>query len=193
MAKSNAIFPQVIKTPRLEMRHLESTKENAQLVYDALKNEKQEDFYYNPIGIDNYVPRDVNEMLAAMQRDDRWNAENGISYYIFYNGNMIGYRRAYFFDSKPRTMQSAGVWLLRSVRGMGFAAESMNALDKMAFDILGAELITCQCDKNNTASAKTIKNAGYKFEGISKRKGIHFDNTEYDNMLWSKKKMGNEK
>ena len=56
-------LPKVIKTARLEMRQLDVTPENAQLVFDAVKNENPADFYYNQIGNTNLLPKSMDEML----------------------------------------------------------------------------------------------------------------------------------
>lgn len=188
MTESKFKFPEIIKTPRLEMRLLTASPKNAHLVYQAVKDENPSDFYFNPIGGDHYIPHTVDEMMATMQRDDRWNRENGASYYIFYNGDLIGYRRIYFFTQTPRTLQSASVWFLRRAWGHGFSAESMAALENLAFNTWDAHRITRQCDQKNRLSANSIKRGGYHLDGVSRQMGIHHDGTIYDNMMWSKLK-----
>ena len=50
-------LPQIIKTPRLEMRQLDVTHENAEIIFNAIKDENPSDFYFNSIGVDNVVPK----------------------------------------------------------------------------------------------------------------------------------------
>lgn len=61
-------LPQIMKTPRLEMRQLAATYENAEMIFDAIKNENPSDFYFNPIGVDNIIPQSADEVLKWMQR-----------------------------------------------------------------------------------------------------------------------------
>ena len=194
MAGEKFVFPKLIQTPRLIMRQLDVTPVHAHMVYTAVENEKPSDFYFNPIGADNYIPRHISEMYETMIRDDRWNrVYNGASYYIFMDDHVIGYRRVYFINKKPVTLQSASVWFVRHAWGRGLAAESMRALEDIAFNTWGVQRITRQCDQNNRASIRSIQAAGYHLDNVMSNAGIHHDGTVYDNMLWSKIKPGHGK
>lgn len=59
-------LPKTIKTARLEMRQLDVTPENAQLVFNAVKNENPADFYFNRICNTNLVPVSADEMLKQI-------------------------------------------------------------------------------------------------------------------------------
>ena len=181
-------LPKIIKTARLEMRQLEPTPENAQLVFDAVKNESPADFYYNQICNNSAVPSNADEMLKQMQIESQWGADNGVNLYIFHNGNLIGYRRLYFHDDPTKTLQMATVWLVRSAWGHGFARETSDAIEKIAFETLGANRITRQCSADNIRSANSIKSSGFHLDGIARQGGVYFDNKLYDNMIWSKLK-----
>ena len=60
-------LPKIIKTERLEMRQLDVTPVNAQIVFEAVKNENPADFYYNQICNNSAVPSNADEMLKQMQ------------------------------------------------------------------------------------------------------------------------------
>ncbi len=60
-------LPKTIKTARLELRQLDVTPENAQLIFDAVKNEQPQDFFFNQIGCENIIPRDAAEMYRQIQ------------------------------------------------------------------------------------------------------------------------------
>ena len=181
-------LPKIIKTPRLEMRQLEPTPENAQLVFDAVKNESPADFYFNRICNTNLVPVSADEMLKQMQIESQWAADNGVNLYIFHNGNLIGYRRLYFHDDPTKTLQMAAVWLVRSAWGRGFAHETSDAVEKIAFETLGANRITRQCSVDNVRSANSIRSSGFHLDGVARQGGIYHDDKLYDNMIWSKLK-----
>ena len=179
---------QVIKTTRLEMRQLDVTSENAKIVFDAVKNENPADFYYNPIGNTNIIPATVEEMLKQMQVEAKHTTDNGVNYYIFHDGNLIGYRRLFFHDDATKTLQMSAVWLVRTAWGHGFARETSDAVERIAFETLGANRITRQCSIDNVRSANSIKSSGFHLDGIARQGGVYFDNKLYDNMIWSKLK-----
>ena len=124
-------LPKVIKTERLEMRQLNATPENAKLVFDAVKNENPDNFYFNPIA-KNAVPKTSKEMLKKMQQEDEYSKSNGANYYIFHNDKLIGYRRFHFFDDATKTLQMSIVWLVRSEWGKGFAKETSDKIEEIS-------------------------------------------------------------
>ena len=180
-------LPKVIKTKRLEMRQLNATSENAKLVFDAVKNENPDNFYFNPIA-ENAVPKTIKEMLKKMQQEDEYSKSNGANYYIFHTDKLIGYRRFHFFDDATKTLQMSIVWLTRSAWGNGFAKETSDKIEAIAFYTLGANRITRQCSTENVRSAKSIKSSGFHLDGISRQSGVYPDNKVYDVMFWSKLK-----
>lgn len=181
-------LPKIIKTTRLEMRQLDVTPENAQIVFEAVKNENPADFYYNQICNNCAVPSNADEMLKQMQVEYQWASDNGVNLYIFYNEKLIGYRRLFFHDDATKTLQMATVWLVRSAWEHGFARETSDMIEKIAFETLGANRITRQCSADNVRSANSIKSSGFHLDGIARQGGVYPDNKLYDNMIWSKLK-----
>ena len=181
-------LPKIIKTERLEMRQLDVTPDNAKIVFEAVKNENPADFYYNQICNNSAVPSNADEILKQMQIEYQWASDNGINLYIFHNGKLIGYRRLFFHDDATKTSQMATVWLVRSAWGHGFARETSDAIEKIAFETLGANRITRQCSADNVRSANSIRSSGFHLDGIARQGGVYPDNKLYDNMIWSKLK-----
>ena len=181
-------LPKIIKTERLEMRQLDVTPDNAKIVFEAVKNENSADFYYNQICNNSAVPSNADEILKQMQIEYQWASDNGINLYIFHNGKPIGYRRLFFHDDATKTLQMATVWLVRSAWGHGFARETSDAIEKIAFETLGANRITRQCSADNVRSANSIRSSGFHLDGIARQGGVYTDNKLYDNMMWSKLK-----
>ena len=181
-------LPKIIKTERLEMRQLDVTPDNAKIVFEAVKNENPTDFYYNQICNNSAVPSNADEILKQMQIEYQWASDNGINLYIFHNGKLIGYRRLFFHDDATKTLQMATVWLVRSAWGHGFARETSDAIEKIAFETLGANRITRQCSADNVRSANSIRSSGFHLDGIARQGGVYPDNKLYDNMIWSKLK-----
>lgn len=179
-------LPKIIKTSRLEMRQLAATYENAQMIFDAVKNENPSDFYFNPIGIDNIIPQSADEVLKWMQRESDWTADNGVALYLFQNDKFIGYRRLFFHNDATRTLQMATVWLVRSAWGNGFARETSDEIERIAFETMDANRIVRQCSKDNLRSANSIKSSGFHLDGIARQSAVYPDGKLYDNMMWSK-------
>ena len=123
-----------------------------------------------------------------MQIESQWVADNGVNLYIFHNGNLIGYRRLYFHDDPTKTLQMAAVWLVRSAWGNGFARETSDVIEKIAFETLGANRITRQCSADNVRSANSIRSSGFHLDGVARQGGVYPDNKLYDNMMWTKLK-----
>ena len=181
-------LPKIRKTERLKKRQLDVTPDNAQIVFEAVKNENPADFYYNQICNNSAVQSNADEMLKQMQIESQWVSDNGVNLYIFHDGKLIGYRRLFFHDDATKTLQMATVWLVRSAWGHGFARETSDEIEKIAFETLGANRITCQCSADNIRSANSIKSSGFHLDGIARQGGIYPDNKLYDNMMWSKLK-----
>lgn len=193
-------FPDSIKTQRLELRQLEPTLENAQIVFDVLRHENPDDYKYNPTTAfdpalkkkQTNLPATVEDMLQTMQEKQIWlegDSYNspGVIYYIFNNDKLIGLRRIHYHVNM-KTVQISENWLIASARGHGFAKESMDAIEKLAFVDMGANRITRQCDTLNTASANSIKSSGFNLDGIARQSIIRDDGSFGDNMMWSKLK-----
>jgi len=180
-------LPEIIKTERLEMRQLEPTIENAKLVFDALKNEVDDDYLWGPVcpGIHLYVPRTADDMLKQMKLDTEWNGDNGASFYIFHKGELVGYRRFQYFPNN-KTFQFNVVWFVKSSRNKGFAKESMKTFEKIAFTNFGAHRTSRFCYPQNTASIKLSEDMGYHLDGIARHSQMHTDGTFHDSMFWSK-------
>lgn len=181
-------LPKIIKTERLEMRQLNVTPDNAKIVFEAVKNENPADFYYNQICNNSAIPANADEMLKQMQIESQWVSDNGVNLYVFHNGNLIGYRRLFFHDDATKTLQMSAVWLVRTAWGHGFARETSDAVERIAFETLGANRITRQCSADNVRSANSIKSSGFHLDGIARQGGVYPDNKLYDNMIWSKLK-----
>lgn len=170
------------------MRQLEPTIENAQIVFDAVKNENPNDFYFNPVAHGNKIlPESVDEMLKVMQIEARWVLNSGIIYYIFLKNKLIGYRR-FFYTENNRTLRGSNTWFIKSERQKGYGRESFEAMEKIAFNEMNAGRITRDCSVDNLLSAKGIKAAGFHLDGISRQDFVHHDGKLYDNMMWSKLK-----
>lgn len=178
------LFKRDIKTARLELRILEPTLENAELVWNALKNEKLDDFKYAPM-VDGGLPKSLDETFAMMQRQDKWCKSNGVNFYVFHDGKLVGYQRIFYWESN-KTLQFADVWFVKSVWGNGFSKEIHEVLEKIAFEELKVHRTTRQCMAGNIRSKNSIINAGYHLDGIMRDTNLLPDGTWMDHLCFTK-------
>lgn len=180
-------LPRQIKTERLELRQLDANIENATLIFNAIKDENPKDFYFNPIVDIDIIPTSSQQMLQQMKLEEEFIRLNGVIFYVFYNNDLIEYKRLYFNNEDVRmTLQSSNIWLKKSAWGHGFSQEINKKIDEIAFTQLGAKRITTQCSTENTRSAKSLESSGFHLDGIARGGGFLPDGTVYDNMFWSK-------
>lgn len=59
-----------------------------------------------------------------------------------------------------------GYWCRTSCTGQGFVTEAVHALNRVAFDRLGARRVELRMDANNESSRRVAERAGFTFEGV---------------------------
>ena len=59
-----------------------------------------------------------------------------------------------------------GYWCRSSCTGQGFVAEAVRALNRLAFDQLGARRVELRMDGANERSRRVAERAGFTFEGV---------------------------
>jgi len=185
MKKFFELFRRDLKTPRLELRILEPTPENAEMVWSVVKNEKPDDFKYTwfTVSHKSHLTESVEETQERMKID--YESKNGCAYYVFYNNKFIGYMRIHFW-AESRTLQCASVWFIKSMWGKGFNKEIHDKLEDIAFNGLQVNRICRQTMAENIASKKSIEHSGYHLDGIDRQSNRMPDGTYMDHLWFSK-------
>jgi len=162
-------IPTTIKTERLELRCLNVTKENAELLFTMFDGEKPKDYPFTAIAHDisknNVLPESPQDMLKIMERDNGWLGNTGRIYYVFHESEPIGWTRIFYWKGSD-TMQISQMFLVSKVWGRGFASEIYKTLDIIGFEKLGVNRITAQCDEKNIGSSKSIKKSHFTLNGV---------------------------
>lgn len=184
MEKFFELFKRNLKTERLEMRILEPTEENAKIIWNALRNEKPDDFKYAPMIDNGILPASESDVLRMMQQHMQW-CNNGVDWYVFYNNNLVGYQRIHWWP-RNKTIQCSEVWFLKKYWGKGFNQEIHKKIEELAFEGLHANRICRQCMKDNTNSFNSIKKSGFHFDGIERQQYMLQDGTFMDQCLFTK-------
>lgn len=185
MDKFFELFKHDIKTERLEMRIMEPTFENAQIVWDVIKNENPQDFLYMWYSVthNSHLTESVEETRDRMKLD--YESRTGCAYYIFHDGKFVGYMRLHYIRDN-KTLQCASVWFIKSAWGYGFNKEVHDKLEDMAFNGLGANRICRQVMAGNVRSKHSIESSGYHLDGID-RQANHMEDGSYMDHLWYSK------
>lgn len=185
MKKFFELFRRDLKTDRLELRILEPTPENAEMVWNVVKNEKPDDFKYTwfTVSHKSHLTESVEETQERMKID--YESKNGCAYYVFYNNKFIGYMRIHFW-AESRTLQCASVWFIKSMWGKGFNKEIHDKLEDIAFNGLQVNRICRQTMAENIASKKSIEHSGYHLDGIDRQSNRMPDGTYMDHLWFSK-------
>lgn len=187
MEKFFKLFKRNLKTERLELRILEPTKENAKLVWDTLKNESIKDFQYIRFSpkYDKSLPESVDEVLSILKNENKMANQNGAVWYVFHKNKLVGYLRIHYWESN-KTLQFAGVWLIKSVWGNGFSREIHDAVERIAFEKLHIHRTGRQCMATNIRSKKSIINSGYHLDGTMRDANLMPDGTWTNHLVFTK-------
>ena len=185
MEKFLELFRRNLQTERLELRILEPNAENAQIVWNVLKNENPEDFKYMWFSVSrkSHLPQSLEETQERMKLDSEY--KNGCVYYIFHDNKFIGYMRVHYWP-ESKTLQCASVWFIKSAWGHGFNREVHNKLEDLAFNRLQVNRVCRQTMAGNQESIKSIESSGYHLDGTDRQANRMPDGTYMDHLLYSK-------
>ncbi len=182
MEKFFRLFKRDIKTERLQLRILEPTQKNAKLVWNAIKNENPKNFkfiFWSP-KYKKVFPESLDETLETMKQDAYDTAHNGVVWYVFYNGKLIGHHGIFYHESN-NSIQSGNIWFITAAQRHGFNSEIFKNIEKIAFEKLKANRIGYQCDIKNIGSKKSIMKNGFHRDGRI-RDSYKYPNGTYSDM-----------
>lgn len=148
-------FPQTIKTPRLILRVVEPTKENATKLLNIINQNRD---YFMEWQAHFGELKTVDDVVAYLnKRANQIKTNQGVCFYIYQNDNIIG--RIRFFGIQDNGCE-IGYWLIKSANGHGFMSEALTALETELFTF-GFNKITLDIDNGNTHSENLAKRNGY--------------------------------
>lgn len=151
-------FPKTIKTPRLVLRVIAATRENAERLFDII--EQNRDYLEAWQGHFEYI-HNADDVLDFLGRRAKQIEDNtGMCFYIYRGGEIIGRIR---FSVTASSECEIGYWLVESATGNGYMAESLGALESELFKF-GFEKIIIDVDAGNMPSENVARRAGYVLE-----------------------------
>jgi RimJ/RimL family protein N-acetyltransferase len=192
MERFEELFRQNLITQRLELRMLEPTLENAEHVWQAIRNENSADFRYvnwtpdsrRPLPENYGLPKSFDETITQMRQEQKYdvNQDGGAVWYVFYNGQMIGHHGV-FYSSKWNCMEGGDVWFIKSAWGRGFNREIWSLIIQKAFEELGVDRINRRCFADNERSKKSIISSGFLVDARNPCSSRYVGGGTYKNVL----------
>ena len=121
-------FPKIIRTPRLILKYIETTPENAQILFDIIEqNRDYLEMWQGHFG----MLRSVSDVLKKLeQRNTKTIKNEGVQFGIYKDDKLIG--RIRFFNADDKSCE-IGYWLIKSENGNGYMTEALVALEQELF------------------------------------------------------------
>ena len=79
-----------------------------------------------------------------------------------------------------------GYWRRSGEQGRGLVTEAVQALSRMAFEVLQAQRVEIRMDDINTASWKVAERAGFTLEGVLRRDTVAVDGRVRDTRVYAR-------
>jgi [ribosomal protein S5]-alanine N-acetyltransferase len=104
----------------------------------------------------------------------RWAAETGAGWAVVEQDTLLGRVGISHLDL-ARGQGEAVYWVMPAARGRGVATSALRAVADWMFAHVGLHRIELVHATDNEASCRVAGNAGFVFEGIKRRQGLHAD------------------
>jgi RimJ/RimL family protein N-acetyltransferase len=112
-------------------------------------------------------------------------ARDDLPVVIFRGDRLVGGSGLHRIDwSVPRF--EIGYWVRTPDARHGYVTETVQALQRLAFDDLGARRVEIRCDTRNARSRMIPERLGYDLEGILRNEALHTDGAPRDTVVYSK-------
>lgn len=185
-------FPDYLKGPRIELKAMEPTDENARLVFNAVSASRGHLLPWMPWAAEETTASPVDSMEFLIRaKQSRLDGEK-YEYAIFTHDEYLGHT-GFFNISRRDFSAETGYWLKTSALKQGYVSEALNVLENELFADGGLNRLVIKCDVRNGPSRKTAERNGYVFEGLLRQD--RFDpltGTFRDSLIFSKLKSDRE-
>jgi len=153
--KPLSAFPKIIKTPRLVLRVIEPTQENAKIGLDIIEQNRD---YLEAWQGHFTTLKTIEDVRKKLEHRYKQIANNEcILFGIYKEDTLIG--RIRFFHINDNGCE-IGYWLIKSENGHGFMSEALAALEVELFKF-GFDRITLDIDDGNHPSENLAKRNKY--------------------------------
>ena len=134
----------------------------------------------------------LDESEAYCRRNQaRFRLREDLAYFIFKRepdgreGVLVGSAGLHRIDWTVRRFE-VGYWRRAGLPGHGIATEAARALNRLAFDRLGARRVEVRMDDTNTPSQKVAERAGFTFEGVLRQDTLDVQGAARNTRVYSR-------
>jgi len=154
-------FPREIKGERIELKTIEPTFANAQMIFEVIRKSREHLLLWVDWATTTQ-PEDTFVFLQGSKegREKKTKYDFG----IFKDGKYIGNAGIFDVSEKNHTAE-IGYWLAQEHTGQGYASETVKLLETEGFKTLNLNRIVIECDARNVKSANVARRNNYTQEG----------------------------
>jgi [ribosomal protein S5]-alanine N-acetyltransferase len=113
-------------------------------------------------------------MSWVVSWSERWAAETGAGWAVVEQDRLLGRVGVSPLDLTDGRGEAV-YWVMPAARGRGVAPRALRAVTAWMFANVGLHRIELMHSTENEASCRVANKAGYRFEGIKRRQGLHTD------------------
>ncbi len=151
------MFPDEVSGPRICLKRLAATEENAKRVFRlAEKNTSEWRRFLKGL---SFKTQTLEKTLLKLKQDDvSFRDKTGAQYYLFLGNELIGGIGLVFWADKSAEIVC---WLDKDYRGKGYMTEALKLAETLCFDNKKVKVV-CECATANEAPQKMVVSLGYK-------------------------------
>ncbi len=174
-------LPEELRGPRVLLRPYRS--EDAPALWEAIEESRAHLAPWMPWVADYHS---VEDAAAYVQRaQERWRLREDLAVGIFdHRGRYLGGSGLHRMNWATRTFE-IGYWVRKSAEGRGYVTEAVQALTRLAFDLLRANRAEIRMDPANVRSRRVPERLGFTLEGTLRRVAVDPEGRPTDRHVFS--------
>ena len=153
-------------------------------LFEAVDESRQHILPWMPWGPGHQTPDD-SENLARTWRA-KWELREDLAMGMWdrATGRFLGGTGLHRIDWQVRSFE-IGYWIRKSAEGNGYVTESVQLLNRLAFETLKANRVFIRCAAQNLRSANVAKRAGFIYEGALRNSIVDAEGSLHDALVFS--------
>lgn len=180
-AAPRAEVPLEITTPRLVLRA--PHPDFAQEMNDAIRESFTELHAWMPWAAQMPSVEESREQQARAR--EQFLAREDLQVILFRGQRIVGASGLHRIDWQVPRFE-IGYWVRTPEHGRGYATEAVRALERLAFEDLGARRVEIRADPLNTRSCSIPERLGYEREGVLRNESVATDGSVRDTVVYAK-------
>ena len=180
-------FPVGLKSERIELRALDATLPNAEMVYKVIDRNRDYLLPWLPLWASRdriKSPKDILDFLEDCQKERA--AGDACDFGIFAGGEYIGNVGVFDISDKNKSC-ALEYWICKDFAKKGYMTEAIKLVENMLFGTQGLNRIEIKCDTRNAPSESLARRLGYTFEGTARSGAVNeIENIFISNHIFSK-------